>query len=279
MSNADPHSHQRDTLIRAFHESSTELVLALSGGGSLVLGDLLTVPGASQTLIEATVPYSKESLSQYIGRVPEQYCCQRTARYMAMTAFHRGLRHIQARNAAAKQLLTRPILPRPKARSVDVSHDLDDARLYVDYHADRDSATEGDLSNFSYLIGVGCTASLATNRTKKGECRIHVAVQTLGRTIAFSLQLTKDARTRKEEERLVADLILNAVEAARNAIHEQEQTLESMPPELLNLPTSGQPFPFAVSGQSISIEFAMSYWRIDKKSGYERARYMHGINR
>ncbi len=98
--------------------------MALSGGGSLVLGDLLTMPGGSQTLLEATVPYAEAALSQYIGRVPEQFCCRRTARYMAMTAFHHGIRHLKARNMAAKELLLHPILSHSgKTRSADVARD------------------------------------------------------------------------------------------------------------------------------------------------------------
>ncbi len=248
MTHLDPLSDPRAALVRSFHESSTELVVALSGGGSLVLGDLLTMPGASRTLIEATVPYSEESLSQYIGRVPEQFCCQRTARYMAMTAFHRGLRYIRARNAAAKQLLTRPMKP----HSVDVSHDLDDSHFYTD---NAQVMTEDDLDDFFHLIGVGCTASLVTNREKKGEYRVHVAVQTLRRTIVFSLQLIKDARTRCEEERLVADLILNAIETTRYV------TLT--PPDLSAEPgkTSEKPnvppFPLSTSGQPICHTFGV----------------------
>jgi len=57
-----------------------------------------------------------------------------------------------------------------------------------------------------------------------GEHRVHIAVQTLQQTIQFSLQLQKDSRTRWEEERLVADLILNAIETAR-----QEAAKPSLP--------------------------------------------------
>ncbi|MDR3199057.1 MAG: hypothetical protein LBU34_14415 [Planctomycetaceae bacterium] len=200
----------RIKLIQSFHNSPTELVLALSGGGSLVLGDLLTVPGASRTLIEASVPYSEESLNRYIGRVPEQYCCQRTARYMAMTAFHRGIRYLRSRKTENS-----PVDGIFNTRSVDVSH-IDDTRFYAKNNAEK--MEEDDLNDYVNLIGIGCAASLVTDRSKKGNYRFHVATQTLRRTIVFSLQLTKDVRTRQEEERLLADTILNAIETTRHEI-------------------------------------------------------------
>ncbi|MDR1964128.1 MAG: hypothetical protein LBQ50_10150 [Planctomycetaceae bacterium] len=199
---------QRTVLIQSLHDSPLELVFVLSGGGSLVLGDLLTVPGASRTLIEATVPYAEESLHRYIGRVPEQCCCQRTARYMAMTAFHRGLRYIKNKKGK-HSFITNPLNP----LSIDVSHEIDDTRFYAKNTVEK--LEEDDLDDYAHLMGVACTASLVTDRDKKGDYRFHIATQTLHRTIVFSLQLTKNARTRQEEERLLADTILNAIETTR----------------------------------------------------------------
>ncbi len=59
-----------------------------------------------------------------------------------------------------------------------------------------------------HLLGIGCTASLVSDRPKKGEHRFHIAVQSYNSTSVFSLVLKKGARTRQEEERLVADCIL-----------------------------------------------------------------------
>lgn len=60
------------------------------------------------------------------------------------------------------------------------------------------------------LAAVGCTASLMSDRPKRGAHRAHVAWQTAGLTASASLELVKGARTRKEEERLVAELVLCA---------------------------------------------------------------------
>ena len=64
------------------------------------------------------------------------------------------------------------------------------------------------------MAGVACTASLATDRPKRGEHRIHVALQTAAVTAAWRLQLQKGRRSRAEEERLAGRLVLNVVAEA-----------------------------------------------------------------
>lgn len=64
------------------------------------------------------------------------------------------------------------------------------------------------------LVGVGGTASLASDRPKRGPHRAHVALQTESTTTTCSLHLTGGARARAEEERLVGELILDSMAAA-----------------------------------------------------------------
>jgi nicotinic acid mononucleotide adenylyltransferase len=61
------------------------------------------------------------------------------------------------------------------------------------------------------LAGIACTASLATDRPKKGEHRCHIAVHTLRHCSVMSLVLEKDRRTRAQEEEIVSDLLLNEI--------------------------------------------------------------------
>lgn len=61
------------------------------------------------------------------------------------------------------------------------------------------------------LRGIGATASLVSNRPKRGPHRIHVAWQSADTTSVVSCELTKGARTRAEEEHIATQLILNAV--------------------------------------------------------------------
>jgi len=62
--------------------------------------------------------------------------------------------------------------------------------------------------------GVASTASLATDRPKRGPHRVHLAVQTAARTVTRSLPLRKQARSRAQEERLVSRLVLNMIAEA-----------------------------------------------------------------
>ena len=77
----------RHQLVQQIHDSHTLIVLAATGGGSRAIADLLEVPGASRTLLEAFVPYSDQAMIDYLGSRPDEFCSNRTARAMAMAAF------------------------------------------------------------------------------------------------------------------------------------------------------------------------------------------------
>jgi nicotinamide mononucleotide (NMN) deamidase PncC len=150
-------------LVQRIHGSGTGLVLAATGGGSRALAELLTVPGASRSILEAVVPYAASALANWLGSAPEHFCDARTARAMAMAAYERAQRLA------------------PGAERV---------------------------------AGIGCTASLASDRPKRGPHRAHLAWQTGQQTVSMSLELAKNQRTRDEEETLVAGLVLQAVAEA-----------------------------------------------------------------
>ncbi|MDR1477973.1 MAG: hypothetical protein LBJ00_03435 [Planctomycetaceae bacterium] len=233
----------RVSLIQSINNSKTLVVIALTGGGQ-VIGDLLSVPGTSGTLLEATITYSPESLRDYIGFTPDQYCCRQTACYLATAAFNRIIKIIRTRKNIYSSCLKFPEAEyasattwngcsgaKPAAHTgfgisttlcpYDVADQLDNADFHPQKSNQQDQTT---LKDFSNLISVGCTASLVTNREKSGEHRVHVAVQTLKSTFAFSLKLRKGERTRDEEDRLVADLILNAIDIARNDLTDNSDT-------------------------------------------------------
>ena len=64
------------------------------------------------------------------------------------------------------------------------------------------------------LVGIGCTAGLATDRPRRGSHRVHVGIQTVDRTAVRSLVLEKGRRNREEEEEIAKWLVLNAVAEA-----------------------------------------------------------------
>ncbi|KAL8161309.1 hypothetical protein V2J09_012798 [Rumex salicifolius] len=80
------------TVIDSIHSSPTQCVIFLAGGASQVIGWLTSMPGASNTLIEAVVPYSRMSMIQLLGKVPPQFASLNTAEDMALVAYNRALR-------------------------------------------------------------------------------------------------------------------------------------------------------------------------------------------
>ncbi|HEY4173859.1 MAG TPA: hypothetical protein VGM42_12595 [Rhodopila sp.] len=83
-----PSWHQ---LISAIHGSGRKAVLAITGGGSGAIGELLRVPGGSRLLIEAQVPYDTAALAAFLGFVPAQASSAETAIAMARSARERGV--------------------------------------------------------------------------------------------------------------------------------------------------------------------------------------------
>jgi nicotinic acid mononucleotide adenylyltransferase/nicotinamide mononucleotide (NMN) deamidase PncC len=156
--NHDPISVR--TLVEKIHAAPVLAVLALTGGGSRAVAELLEVPGGSRTLLEAVVPYSEPSMLALLGAKPERFSSSPTARAMAVAAFERARRY----GAADKR-----------------------------------------------AVGVACAAGLVTDRPRKGSDAIHVAVQTSSRTAAWSIELTKNRRSRPEEEEIAVRMALNAL--------------------------------------------------------------------
>ncbi len=61
------------------------------------------------------------------------------------------------------------------------------------------------------LFGVACTATIATDRPKRGEHRAHVARWQPDGLLQYDLLIEKGVRTRAEEEMLVSRLILHVI--------------------------------------------------------------------
>jgi hypothetical protein len=72
-------------LISALHASGRKAALAITGGGSGAIGELLRVPGGSRLLVEAQVPYDALALATFLGFAPAQACSADTAIALART--------------------------------------------------------------------------------------------------------------------------------------------------------------------------------------------------
>jgi len=84
----------------------------------------------------------------------------------------------------------------------------------------------GDMANAAYrravklresdqpVLGLACTATIATDRTKKGEHRAYVAAWDQSGCMVYSLHLHKGLRGREGEEELVSLLLIHALAEA-----------------------------------------------------------------
>lgn len=72
------------------------------------------------------------------------------------------------------------------------------------YDADKQDAN-------TRLVGLSCTAAIATDRKRRGENRCHIAWYDGQNGATYSLVMQKDARDRKLEEAICRNLILNAL--------------------------------------------------------------------
>ena len=145
-------------LITQIHATPIMAVLAVAGGGSQAVADLLAVPGASRTVLDAVIPYSQAAQSAFLGTMVEQSVTAEAAAALARAAYQRAV-----------QLSTDETVP---------------------------------------LIGLSCTAALATDRQKKGDHRVHIGVSDATGTRVCSLTLHKGARDRSGEEQVVTALLL-----------------------------------------------------------------------
>jgi hypothetical protein len=73
-------------LISTLQGAGRKAVLAITGGGSGAIGELLRVPGGSRLLIEAQVPYDEGALAAFLGFAPAQASSVDTAVAMAHSA-------------------------------------------------------------------------------------------------------------------------------------------------------------------------------------------------
>ena len=155
-------------LITQIHATPTMAVLVVTGGGTQAIADLLAVPGASRTVLEALIPYCDKSLLEFLGASPTQAVSIETAAALAQQAYQRACSLREAEE-----------IP---------------------------------------VVGLSCTATLVTDRPKKGDHRAHVGLCTSEDTQVFSLTLQKGARDRIGEERLVSDLLVQVLALACGVI-------------------------------------------------------------
>jgi hypothetical protein len=76
--------------IEKIHDTPHKSVVAVSGAGTQAVAWLLGVAGASRTILEALVPYGRESMISFLGFEPEQSASAQTAKDMAKAAYRKA---------------------------------------------------------------------------------------------------------------------------------------------------------------------------------------------
>ena len=74
-------------IIKKIHNSPFRFVIVSSGSGTNAISNILKVPGASQSVLEAHVPYAKESIDHYLLKEPDHYCSLDTTLSIAAKAY------------------------------------------------------------------------------------------------------------------------------------------------------------------------------------------------
>lgn len=75
------------SIVQKIHHSDWRGVFYVTGGGSLLLSSLLTVPGASATVLDARIPYAGTALADVTREDLDQACSPIAAQTLAMQAF------------------------------------------------------------------------------------------------------------------------------------------------------------------------------------------------
>ena len=78
---------ERTNLIRKIHESKYKIIYVSSGGGTNAVSSFLKVPGASNTILESYIPYSKKSMDLFLNKKPDHYCSLNTCLSMSANAY------------------------------------------------------------------------------------------------------------------------------------------------------------------------------------------------
>lgn len=81
--------------VEKIHANPTRIVIYITGGASHITSWLLSVPGASATILEAGVPYDRRAFLHTVGpetsKTITSFCSTTAARALAKAAYHRAV--------------------------------------------------------------------------------------------------------------------------------------------------------------------------------------------
>jgi hypothetical protein len=264
-------------LISALHGSGRKAALAITGGGSGAIGELLRVPGGSRLLIEAQVPYDALALERFLGFAPAQACSSDTAIAMARNVRARAARLAPAGSdlvglgATAALVSDRPRRGEHRfhiafANSAGIAHCTG-----VLGKGRRDRAGEEDLVSHAILLWLAQACGIAA----PSPGRLLDADEHFAETVVAAVD-TIDQLLTGELDRLTVQpdgqIILSApppfvlLPGSFNPVHEGHVSLARIAEELRQLPSA---FEISVTnvdkppltGETVRLRLAQFAWK------------------
>jgi hypothetical protein len=156
-------------VIHELHAAPAMASLAIAGAGSLAVAWLLAIPGASRTVLSASMPYSPGSVVDMIGWQPQQYVSPGTAVSLATAAYAQARRYGPASTPLFGLGCTAAIATdRPKRGEHRAHIAVRDERLLRTFSVVfekglRDRPAEEDLTSRLVIHALAAAAGMSTN--------------------------------------------------------------------------------------------------------------------
>lgn len=77
-------------VIKAINATKYKSYITVTGGGTSFIGDYLSISGGSKTILGFFVPYTQQLFDEFIGKAPEKYVSEETARKLAMASYEKA---------------------------------------------------------------------------------------------------------------------------------------------------------------------------------------------
>ena len=82
-----------EQIVKEIQKSGMKMVIAITGGGTGGINNMLKFGGSSSCLIQVIIPYSQNSLISFLKKTPDKYCSMETAGMMAAASLDIALKH------------------------------------------------------------------------------------------------------------------------------------------------------------------------------------------
>lgn len=184
-----------EEIVTRVHDTPHMGVLAFAGAGAQALAWLHGVGGSSRTVMSAVDVYHEQSMRGLLGFMPARFTSRRVARLMAESAYELARSYRSGSERRARQQALAQGTAAAAAEEVAAA---------------RASAT-APMGPRLPVFGLGSTATIATDRTKRGDHRVACAVRDGLGSVTYAVTIEKGARDREGEERLVSLVIVGAV--------------------------------------------------------------------